>query len=126
MVRSANYGTYYIAIPILSLGSRGGVGGGGRTSSSGFPDVAMTAYRVPPGGEAAVAPQFSPEALLDAEGRIFCVPEQVLGVPVDGGGPEFDRVVKRAARRLQLRHHPDRPGGSHFLSRCVATRCFPL
>ena len=86
----------------------------------------MAAYNVPPGEEGAIAPQFSPEALLDAEGQLFCVPEQILGVPVDGGGPEFARLVRRAARRLQLRHNPDRPGGSDFLSRFVASQSFPL
>ena len=52
------------------------------------------AYRVPLGEEGAIAPQFSPEAVLDAEGRLFCVPEQVLGVPADGDGPEFDHAVR--------------------------------
>ena len=84
------------------------------------------AYRVPLGEEGVIAPQFSPEALMDAEGRLCCIPEQVLGVPADGDGPDFDHAVRRSARRLQLRHHPDRPGGSALVSRFVATRSFLL
>ncbi|KAF0306536.1 hypothetical protein FJT64_002414 [Amphibalanus amphitrite] len=51
-------------------------------------------------------------------GRLLCVPEHILGVSLDDG-VDLERTVLRAVRRLQLRHHPDRPGGNAFLSRLV-------
>ena len=77
------------------------------------------AYMAPPGDAGPVAPEFSPASLCDSEGRLLCVPELVLGVSLDHDGTDFRSLVRRAARLLQLDHHPDRPGGDAELSRCV-------
>ena len=79
------------------------------------------AYNIPLGEAGALAPEFSPNSLCDAEGRLLCVPEQILGINLDEDGPEVEHLVRRAVRRLQLRYHPDRPSGRHFLSRYEST-----
>ena len=80
-----------------------------------------TAYSAPQGEAGPADPDFSPDTLCGADGRLLCVPEQILGVCLEGDGPELEQSVRRATRRLQLRHHPDRPHGSAFLSRYVNT-----
>ncbi|KAF0289016.1 hypothetical protein FJT64_012644 [Amphibalanus amphitrite] len=77
-----------------------------------------SAYSAPPGDTGPVAPAFSPDSLCGPDGRLLCVPEHILGVSLDDG-VDLERTVLRAVRRLQLRHHPDRPGGNAFLSRLV-------
>ncbi|KAF0292795.1 hypothetical protein FJT64_015973 [Amphibalanus amphitrite] len=78
-----------------------------------------TAYSAPHDEAGPADPDFSPDTLCGADGRLLCVPEQILGVCLEEDGPELQLSVRRATRRLQLRHHPDRPHGSAFLSRLI-------
>ena len=50
-------------------------------------------YDIPLGEAGALAPEFSPNSLCDAEGRLLCVPEQILGINLDEDGPEVEHLV---------------------------------
>ena len=72
---------------------------------------------VPEGEAGAIDPTFSHLSLCDANEHLICVPEQIFGVSLQDSDESLHRAVASAVRRLQRMHHPDRPGGSLYISR---------
>ena len=70
-----------------------------------------TAYSAPQGEAGPADPDFSPDTLCGADGQLFCIAEQILGVCLEGDGSELEQSVRRATSRLQV----------VYLSRYVST-----